>query len=78
MVQIDEPGISVKNAFDNAGRCILNDARLEVLDPQGRTTLQRFLFKFAYAVNAAGKITARDVEGPSSRRRVTFNERRTR
>jgi YD repeat-containing protein len=75
MVQIDEPGISIKNAFDTAGRCILNDARMEVLNPEGRLTLQRFLFKFAYTVNAAGTITATDVEGPSSRRRVTFNER---
>jgi YD repeat-containing protein len=74
MVELDEPGLSIKNAFDNAGRCILNDVRIEDSDPQGRVTQQRLLFKFAYTVNAAGKITATEIERPSSRRRVTFND----
>ena len=74
MIQVDEPGISIKNAFDNAGRCILNDVRLEVRDYRGRVTLQRLLFAFAYTVDAKGRITATEVEGPSSRRRVSFND----
>jgi YD repeat-containing protein len=74
MVRIREPGVSIRNAFDSAGRCIVNDASVEVDGPQGGVTVNRFLYKFAYTVNAAGKITATEVQRPSSLRKVTFNE----
>jgi YD repeat-containing protein len=74
MVQVDEPGVSVTNTFDAAGRCILNDVRLETTDRLGRTQTQRTLFKFAYTVSSTGRISATEVERPGNRRRVTFNE----
>ena len=73
MVQVKEPGISIHNAFDSGGRCIVNDVKIEVAGQKsGRT--RRSLFKFEYTVNPAGKIMATVVQRASSRRRVTFNE----
>ena len=74
MVQVDEVGLSVTNTFDDAGRCIVNDVRTEAMDEAGRTQTRRDVFKFAYAVNEAGRITATEVERPDGRRTVTFNE----
>jgi len=74
MVQVDEVGLSVTNTFDDAGRCIVNDVRTEAMDETGGTQTRREVFKFAYAVNEAGRITATEVERPDGRRTVTFNE----
>jgi hypothetical protein len=63
----------IRNGFDSAGRCILNDARIETVDRAGRPRVSRYLYTFAYTVNASGKITATEVQRPSSRRKVTFN-----
>ncbi len=72
MVQIDEPGLSIQNSFDSAGRCVTNDVR--TLDEQGRTVIHRELFTFVYTLNAAGKVIATEVERPGNRRKVTFND----
>jgi YD repeat-containing protein len=74
MIQVDEAGLSVTNTFDDAGRCVVNDVRTEVLDDLGGTQTRRDVFKFAYTVDGTGRITATEVERPTGRRTVTFNQ----
>jgi YD repeat-containing protein len=74
MVGIVERGISIKNAFDSAGRCISNDVRTETVDKRGKKAIQRLLYRFAYTLDAAGRVTATEVKQGASHRKVTFNE----
>jgi YD repeat-containing protein len=74
MIQIDEPGLSITNTFDDGGRCVVNDARETVSGPDGVETVRRYLFKFTYTLTAQGRITATEVERPTGIRRVTFND----
>ena len=74
MIQIEEPGISITNTYDSGGRCIVNDVRIETMDRAGDVRTERELFKFAYTMNSAGRITATEVERPRGRRKVTFND----
>ena len=74
MIEIEEPGVSIINTFDDGGRCVLNDVRTHTTDQLGRPHTQRSLFTFAYTLHA-GSIIATEVERPSGRRLVTFNDR---
>lgn len=72
MIQLVEPGVTIENGFDRAGRCTRNDVRLTEGTLPGRVT-RRQLFRFDYTVNSTGRITAVDVVRPTTKRRVTFN-----
>jgi YD repeat-containing protein len=75
MIQIDEPGVSIKNSFDPKGRCVLNEVQIDEVDEQGKPTSRRDVYKFAYTENKAGDIVATEVEQPNGRRKLTFDER---
>ncbi|HEX7778345.1 MAG TPA: DUF6531 domain-containing protein [Vicinamibacterales bacterium] len=74
MIQIEEPGLSITNTFDDGGRCIVNDVRETHKGLDGVPVTRQYLFKFAYTLDRRGRITATEVQRPTGLRRVTFNE----
>lgn len=74
MVEIVERGISIKNTYDSAGRCVSNDVRTETVDKRGEKAIHRLLFTFGYTLDAAGRVTATEVKQGANHRKVTFNQ----
>jgi hypothetical protein len=54
MIRIEEPGVSIVNAFDGDGRCVLNDVRLQERDGADRRRETAEVFKFRYTLDSTG------------------------
>ena len=74
MVSIIESGVLVTNRYDDAGRCVHQDLRIQEKGPDGGIVERHEAFSFVYTTDRTGRIRATDVIRPDGRRRrVTYD-----
>jgi YD repeat-containing protein len=74
MVDIREPGVSVTNRYDAAGRCVHQDLRIQERGPANTMVERHDKFSFSYTTDTTGRIRVAEVVEPDGEiRRVMYD-----